>query len=241
MAIWNVLHVFASASLLFRVRAELAMISFTGITTNADIDALMALPLLQSIYAELLRLRVEVPTIFSSARGEIRVNEWRIPKDSLVVVPAGLAHHDPDFWNTRDGENPLHEFWADRFLLYPDDPSSGPKKPVCRVTDAGNSCRNEKREDEIYPAAGSPTPKFVTHGLADSYMPYGVGERTCPGWRFARREIVAFTALVVKNFDIEILGGKEIFEQTEVFYGIGTQRMKSNIGFRIRTRDGIAS
>lgn len=76
----------------------------------------------------------------------------------------------------------------------------------------------------------------MTSGLANSYMPYGVGERMCPGRGFARREIIAFCALMVDRFDIEIVPTKKEFELNPLFYGIGTQRPLRSIPFKIRKR-----
>lgn len=41
---------------------------------------------------------------------------------------AGLSHMDVTFWNSRDGDHPVTSFWADRFLIDPTDPKSGPVK-----------------------------------------------------------------------------------------------------------------
>ena len=229
MAIWTIIEVFRDTSLLSRVRAELAAAHFKDILSSQDINTLLSLPLLQSVYAEMLRLRVEVQTIFTSDREDIRINEWRFPKKSLVVVPAGAAHRDPNFWNTKNGEHPVSEFWADRFLAYPNDPHSGPRR-----TTAADSVDSKKKASDT---AGDPGKlKFVSSGLANSYMPYGIGERTCPGRGFARREIVAFCALVVDRYDVEILSTEKDFELSPSFYGIGTQRPLRNIPFKVRKR-----
>jgi cytochrome P450 len=232
MAIWNIIEVFNDKILLSRVRAELAAADFQGITTNEDIEKLTAIPLLQSIYSELLRLRVEVQTLFSSDTEDICINEWRLPKNSLVIVPAGAAHRDPTFWNARDGKYPLDSFWADRFLAYPNDPQSGPRKAV-RPTKTKNGIEAARSPRTVH---NSNKPRFVSSGLANSYMPYGIGERTCPGRGFARREIVAFCALIVDQFDIEILSKEKGFKVTSAFYGIGTQRPRNKIAFKIRKR-----
>ncbi|KAI9876911.1 MAG: hypothetical protein M1830_005312 [Pleopsidium flavum] len=229
MAIWNIIEVFRDKNLLSRVRAELTAAGLQGITSSQDVDKLLSLPLLQSIYAELLRLRVEVQTVFSSDREDIRINEWRFPKTSLVIVPAGAAHRDQSFWNTKDGEHPLDRFWADRFLAYPNDPRSGPRRNT-----AADSCNPE---EETTKTAADPTKaKFVSLGLANSFMPYGIGERTCPGRGFARREIVAFCAIMVDQFDIEILSTEKDFDLSPAFYGIGTQRPLRRIPFKVRKR-----
>lgn len=231
MVVWSIVQVFKDQQLLCRVRKELADISFCGILDEENTERLLRIPLLQSIYSELLRLRVEVQTIFFSDKEDIHINEWRIPKGSIVVVPAGKAHTDPDFWNTRSGQFPLDQFWADRFLTYPDDPQSGPRKPTHS---------SDKYIDIAHEKSSGDKAKFVNRGLADSYMPYGIGERTCPGRGFARRAIITLCALVVDRYDIEFTPKSLDLKPTTAFYGIGTQRVKGKIPFRIRQRPRAA-
>ena len=65
----------------------------------------------------------------------------------------------------------------------------------------------------------------------------GASEReSCPGRGVARRQIVAFCALMVDRFDIEILLAYETFEQDPAFYGLGTQRPLRDIPFKVRKR-----
>ena len=228
MAIWNIIEIFRDKCLLSRVRAELTAAEFQGIASSQDVEKLLSLPLMQSIYAELLRLRIEVQMVFSSDREDIRINEWRFPKKSLVMIPAGAAHRDPDFWNTKNGEYPTDRFWADRFLAHPDDPWSGPHRDY--VTDRDKSEETKKTGSDFKKA------KFVSSGLANSFMPWGIGERTCPGRGLARREIVAICAMVVDRFDIEITPTDASFELSPAFYGIGTQRPLKGISFKVRKR-----
>lgn len=227
MALWGIIEVYKDKELLSRVRKELDKVDYQGSAEKNNTEVLINVPLLQSIYHELMRLRVEVQTIFNSDKEDVHVNEWRIPKGSLIVVPAGAAHRDPNIWNTRDGQHPLDQFWADRFLAYPDDPQSGPRNPIQSTVN-----RVETPSD----GARGGRPRFVSSGLADSYMPFGIGERTCPGRGFARREIIMFIALIVGQYDIELLPAKRNYEATTEFYGIGTQRPKNKIPFRVRTR-----
>lgn len=227
MAVWALIEIFRDKTLLERVRAELSTINFREISTNEDIEKLLAVPLLQSIYSELLRLRVEVQTIFSSHREDIYINNWRIPQNSLVVVPAGATHKDPEVWNSHDGEHPLDQSYADRFLVYPGIPQSGPRK-ISRAA-----------ADRAVPSKAMPEngkPKFVNYGLSDSLIPYGIGERTCPGRGLARREIITLSALIADRYDIEFLDENQDFGMNTAFYGIGTQRPRSKISFRIRKR-----
>ena len=228
MAIWGIIEVFKDEELLDRVRRELARIGFEGTAKDSDTEKVLTSPLLQSIYSELLRLRVEVQTIFSSDKEDIHINEWRIPKGSLIIVPAGDAHRDPQVWNTKGGQYPLERFWADRFLTYSGDPHSGPTRPLRILNQSSVPRTDEHLKDN--------QPKFVVSGLADSYMPFGIGERTCPGRGFARREIIMLCAFIVYRYDIELMSEQRNFETTAVFYGIGTQRPQKKIPFKIRNR-----
>ncbi|KAL8835180.1 MAG: hypothetical protein Q9170_003426 [Blastenia crenularia] len=227
MAIWGILEIFKDQQLLHRVRTELEKMSFQDVIDDHQVEKLLAIPLLQSIYSELLRLRVEVQTIFFGNEEEFQINEWRIPKKSLVVVPAGDAHRDEKIWNTKNGQHPLDHFWSDRFLAYPNDPQSGPRK-LARPKCDGSKCSPGSIQDD--------KPRFTSSGLADTFMPFGIGERTCPGRGFARREIITFCALVAHRYDIELVAGKQHFETTKAFYGIGTQRPKDPVPFKIRLR-----
>lgn len=228
-AVWTIIEIFRDKDVLSRVRAELQSAGFTGITTDQDIDQFLGLPLLQSIHAEILRLRVDVQSVFTSDREDIRINEWRFPRKSLLLVPTGAAHKDENFWNTKNGKYPLNRFWADRFLLYPNDPQSGPRKKT--VVEIEKAAQQQKKI-----AVATSDPKFISSGLANSFMPFGVGERTCPGRFFARREIIAFCAQIVDRFDIDILLMEKDFEISSKFYGLGTQRPQCRIPFRIRRR-----
>jgi cytochrome P450 len=239
-AIWTIVEVFKDAQLLSRVRMELEDYNYGGGsdlssssssssykvgTSKEDIDLLLQLPLLQSVCAEVLRLRVEVQHVLYSEREDIVLNEHRFPPKHVVTVPTRPAHHDEKVWNTCHGKHPLDRFWSDRFLVYPGDPNSGPLRPK----------KHADGEAKVSPV-GRGTPRFRESGTADCFIPYGVGERTCPGRFFARREIIAFCASIVQNFDLEILTQQQHIPSNDIFYGLGTQNPDGKIPFRIRKR-----
>ena len=130
-----------------------------------------------------------------SDQEDILINELRFPKKNLLLVPVGPAHMDANFWNTRDGKHPLNQFWADRFLAFPNDSRSGPQREY-------NEESSKPRESQPRKVTDLGEPKFVSAGLTDTFMPYGIGERACRGRFFAKREIIAFFARTVNNFDI---------------------------------------
>lgn len=227
--IWTIIEVFKDKTVLSRVRAELEAAEFTGTISYQVVDRLLSLPLLHSVYAEVLRLRVEVQTVLQNDRDDIRINEWRFPMNSILFVPARPAHKDPDFWNTRDGEHPLDKFWADRFIAYSNDPRSGPRRRT-------NLARSANKQAQMSKVTGPGEAKYVSSGLANSFMPYGVGERVCPGRFYAKRQILAFCAKIVHELDIELLATEKEFESSSVFYGLGIQPPLRSIPFKMRRR-----
>jgi cytochrome P450 len=221
-----IVEIFRNPNLLKRVRLELDTISETPEDHGRWVEELMALPLLQSIYAEMLRLRVDVQTVFRDNHKDIQINRWTFPKKSLLLVPTRPAHRDEDYWNTRNGQYPLDRFWSDRFLAHHGDAESGPSR--CARP------RSELIKDESKQESKQ-KPKFITAGTADSWIPYGVGERACPARFFAQREIVAFCATMVRDYEIELLSpsaGVHV-PANDVFYGLGVQRPRGTLPFRI--------
>ena len=158
----------------------------------------------------------------SPERKDMKINEWIFPQNETVLIATTPAHMDENVWNTgKANEHPLNRFWADRFLIYPDDPSSGPKKRTDR--------------DETFNSPKGSDPTFSLEGLEGSWIPYGGGFRACPGRHFAKREILMALAVMVTLFDIEVDGSSALQTDPRV-NGLGTQRPKNPIPFRIRER-----
>ncbi|KAL8732665.1 MAG: hypothetical protein Q9166_002641 [cf. Caloplaca sp. 2 TL-2023] len=176
-----------------------------------DIDKLTKNDLLQSIYAEALRLRIAAFIMRSPEREDMKINEWVFPKDEIALVATTPAHMDETVWNTGHmNEHPTNTFWAERFLVCPGDPTSGPRKNL-----TGDQKVSEKKQ--------SGRPYFSLDGLAGSWIPYGGGFRACPSRTFAKREILMTLAVMVTLFDIEVDGSKA--QQTDPRQsGLGAQR-----------------
>ena len=74
----------------------------------------------------------------------------------------------------------------------------------------------ERWDEDMARAPTAPTKaKFISSGLADSFIRWGVGERICPGRGNAHRAIVAVVAIMVERFDMEIFS--EEFELNPAF------------------------
>jgi Cytochrome P450 len=144
-----------------RVRDSLEMDFGQTATLDLDPAELARIPLLSSIHAEVLRLYVAVGMMLSSPHTDVSLGRWRMPKGATAMVNSGITHMDENYWNTRDGLHPVRSFWAERFMTYPHDTSSGPVKPMA----GGKSLPDPQSSDG--------KPSFSLKGLEGTYIPYG--------------------------------------------------------------------
>lgn len=141
-AFWMLVHVINDPFLLRRARHKMETCMIRS-TTNSDefafdVTALCNNPLLQSIYAETLRLRAFPFLIRSPEREDLSFKGWLLPKSKFILISSYHAQIDENVWNTGSGKvrHPLAELWADRFLIYPGNGASGPLKPSFRQQSA---------------------------------------------------------------------------------------------------------
>ena len=187
-----------------------------------DIEKLGRSPLLQSIYAEVLRLHIAAFIMRSPEWENMKLKNWIFPKGDIVLIATTPAHMDEKVWNTgKANEHPLNQFWADRFLVFPGEPTSGPRKST-----NGAVIPQIEEGDE---------PAFSIEGLDGSWIPYGGGFRACPGRHFAKREILMTFAVMVTMFDIDVDGSRALKTDPRA-NGLGAQRPMNRIPFRIRER-----
>ena len=228
---WEIFEVFKNPALLSRVRTELEAVSDTNMATSdaSDLKRLMSVPLLESIYAEVLRLRIYAYCARYTGEQDLQLNQWRFPKKSILLVSTHLPHMDETYWNTRDGAYPVDAFWADRFLVYADDPQSGAGKPS-RATAEGPRLARSRSEEP------SARPTFTTAGTHGAWMPYGGGPRVCPGRFFAEQSMTAALAIMASHYDVEfrVRDGSPALRLDPKFYGWAGQWPVSKLPFRIR-------
>lgn len=145
---------------------------------SMNVSKLVTLPLLQSIYEEVLRLYhdalvtrnlQEDVVLPLDVKGERKV---LLKKDSTVMAPSWLAHRDDEYWSN-SGVPSGGEFFAERFLK--SDPDTG--KVI-----------------------------FSTVGAAGKLFPYGGGKTMCPGRIFAKQEMLITVALILTKFDFNFQG-----------------------------------
>lgn len=164
--------------------------------------------------------------------GDFQLGAWSIPEGSILGLPSRAGALNKDVWNsgTDQEPHPLEHFWAERFLIYHNDPTSGPlrrphsssKSTASRMTDGSNV---------------SDEPVFSVKGLKNVYTSFGGGAALCPGRHFARTEVLSTLARLVLWYDIE-LRVSEAWEprMDPAFFPTGTLPPLDKVPFRIRRR-----
>lgn len=221
-------------ALLSRVRAEVedCLLSPPSVGLKFDLQNLFEQPLLQSIYAETLRLRVASFIVRTPERADFTLKDWRIPRGAVMTISSFHFQSDVEIWNSGGKENPhpLSEFWSDRFLVYPGDRSSGPRK-TNENFQVENSLQDLSNE-----GVGKQKPTFSLNGLASAWIPYGGGNRICPGRYLAKQKIIATLAIMITLFDIE-LGEEAVSLGMDMRgFGFGALSPNAKCPFRIKRR-----
>ncbi|KAI0393195.1 cytochrome P450 [Xylariaceae sp. FL0594] len=235
-------HIFKDPTLLHRIREELREHLGSTLVREADYKTLSRLPLLQSVYAEVLRLYTNIYVMVSTSsqkKGEgeddsgedVALGRWSLPGGAIALLNSSVAHKDASFWNTAGGAHPAHSFWADRFLSTRQNPGSGPVNPELRRMWPVNNKKTSSSDDHDH---DSSRPCFSSEGLEASYFPYGGGQSICPGRHLAKNVIITTAATMASEFDVEFL--TDSLQLDKWRYGLGLAAPTNDIQFRIRRR-----
>ncbi|KAH8204554.1 hypothetical protein TruAng_001328 [Truncatella angustata] len=207
------------------MRARQEAFRLTGQTKNADPNQQLGL-----IWAFGIML-IRVPTLDNFWLGG-----YAYGKKDTLVYSTWAAHHDAKFWNTgrisADGraEHSVDSWWGERFLEYPDDPASGPiRKPDPEVYRQAKLTTRDAKDDQHA--------TVVTAGLAGHFYPYGGGSTICPGRHFAKQELMAAVALLLRTFEFQLVDPAAAAKlQPDVGSAFGTMMPDRAVSARIRRR-----
>lgn len=229
-----ILEVLQRPELLERVRQEIKpFITWNGPGQGqmvVDIEGLCRQTLLQSIYAEVLRLHNSTFISRVPKTPDFTIGGWHFRKNEPIMVSTYFTAREPSVWNqgTEDEPHPVTEFWAERFIVDPTKSLSGPV--MNRV--AGRQ-QGEKEND----ASGDSGPVFSMSGTDGSWIPYGGGSRMCPGRHFAKKELIVGMAMFLTSFDIELkTDPNTLIEDDMNYFMFGVMHPKGAIPARIRRR-----
>ncbi|TGO11777.1 hypothetical protein BTUL_0102g00270 [Botrytis tulipae] len=195
--------------------------------SSFDSKKIINSPLLQSIYAETLRIYVSV-LMLRKTRQESKLGTWTVPSNIDVAVCNYTEHMNEKLWNPEGAResHPASTFWGRRFLKYPE--LKGPGK---------DHHEKESSEKPSETNQSEPAPVFSTQGLSCRWFPYGSGERMCPGRHFAKHQILLTFAVLSSSFDIElqVVDGWKPKPDLKHF-GYGVMPPDTQTPFRIRRR-----
>ena len=180
------------------------------------------------MFAETLRLYQAV-SLMRMSDEDFELDGWSFRKNRIIFLCSRIVHLNANLWNTgpANDPHPIDEFWADRFLTYPD----------CDVGAGRNEGRRPVSKDSE-DAKLNTTPVFSLKGLENCWVPFGGGPTMCPGRTFAKNEMLGSFALLSTKFDVELLISGQEIKPDMSFFSIGTLPPKGDIPFRIRRRDG---
>jgi cytochrome P450 len=242
-------EIFRDPELMRNVKAEVDEARINADDPEApprfDMDILVKAPLLQSIYAETLRMQTAILIARMPTKKDFQLGGYSFQKDKLLVAASYIAHHDTGVWNsgTTEDPHPLNQFWAERFLIKPGQDDTGPLKQSYRTRkpDTSNTTPPEMptRVDSgtLNPLMQEPKAKFSVDGLAGAWVPYGGGQSLCPGRYYAKHEMLMTFAILSSCFDIEILQEPgEVTIPDMSFFGLGVLPPKNKTRCRIRRR-----
>ncbi|KAI0413526.1 Pfs, NACHT and ankyrin domain protein [Xylaria grammica] len=214
-------HVLKDRLLVRRIRQELVPDWNRGRPVECDSRQLSTSILLSSIYAETLRMHITAFIPVVPMHGNLHLGKWEIPKKSFGLISTGVLHKNPDIWNTKSGIHPVDAFWAERFIVDPSDPESGPINPRTVTIPVPERRKNDQ-------------PYFSLKGLEGVWVPYGGGQHMCPGRFLAKLIITSSVAILCSHYDVEFRKDPIAFGTGR--FGLGPEHPLRETPFRIRRR-----
>ncbi|KAM7184912.1 Cytochrome P450 [Naviculisporaceae sp. PSN 640] len=182
MITWGFMYMIRDPALFLAVRQGAAPALLSG-GREFDIQKLASIPLLQSIYVEVMRLHVSV-NITREVLQPLEVEGgYVLPLGSIIQAPTGMAHYNEDVWGDDEKKHPADEFWAERHVKYVEE----------EVADETGEVKMEK------------VALFEMRGRPSDFFPYGGGISVCPGRHLAKQEIILTLAMFATRFDVEFV------------------------------------
>lgn len=140
MATWMTMEVIKDQDLFQTVRQELkgafATDSETGLPC-LNPQKVIALPILQSVYAEVLRMHMSM-NITREVIEPTQFEGYVLEKGAIIQGPSELIHYDEEHWGAEG--HPASEFWAYRHIKWVEEKGEGGEvKKVPQFTMAGRA------------------------------------------------------------------------------------------------------
>lgn len=186
---------------------------------SLDVTELSKRPLLQSVYAEVLRLYNAIAFTRVSEDKDFDLEGYTVKAGTPMVLFSRPSAMNEEVWAQagRASKLPLSEFDAERFLVA--------------------SSENLRSSGQSSSSRGGSS--FSLDNLAGIWTPYGGGHWLCPGRHFAKIEILSTVALFFSRFEIQLLTDNNLEVQPDMWwFPVGGLPPNKKVPFRIRKRPG---
>lgn len=213
LSFWLVLHTICDANLRARLLAEVERCcsssrdASNGSCRTIDAVALAQQPRLQSVFAEVCRYYVAVALPRVVQHAPLRLaGGYAVPAGGTVVVFSRDPGFNDEAWAAagRPQQRLLAEFDPERFLVAAQE-------------------EEQKMED-----------CYSMEKLSGCWLPFGGGQRMCPGRHFAKSEILVAFATLFLRYELELVGDNVRPDMR--WYAIGALLPTRKVPFRIRKR-----
>lgn len=188
--------------------------------------------ILHTVLLEELRLVspiLTIPKVVCSKPQEVIIDgrQTILPANTTIRLCLSAVHVNPRFWPhdpPTDPQNPifpldnvdndLEEFKPQRWMK----PKAEPIPSMIRQAQNGSTNERKTVEDSSNPNATAPSHLFTP--VKGSFIPFGDGQRSCIGRRFAQIEVLATLAVIFSQYSVELAVGewasdKEVSEMTK--------------------------
>ncbi|KAM7211808.1 cholesterol 7-alpha-monooxygenase 4 [Rhypophila decipiens] len=98
-----------------RAEAETAYVATESGERILDVQKVLTLPILQSLYTEGLRVHVSF-NISREVVNQVEMEGYTLPAKSIIQAPTGISHLNEQVWGVEG--HPANEFWAYRNVRY---------------------------------------------------------------------------------------------------------------------------
>jgi hypothetical protein len=195
---WLLMEILQRPGLKDDILAELNTALTSSSLPQFDMPKLLALPLLNAVWEETLRLRVAA-AVYREAEEDMYISNTLIPKGSQILSPS-VGHHNPDLWApfSPSASDDLPQYAINDYPATPS-PPRGPADfdptrflAARRIKADKNASKHERER-----AAAALAPY--------NFSPWGGGTHMCSGRYFAKQEALFGVAATLVGFDIDVL------------------------------------
>lgn len=213
--LWSIFETIRDPTLSRRLSAETQ--NYFDLTSGEyKVAPLTTIPIIQSMYAEIARLRIATCVLRTCEAESFHLDDnWIVPKGTTVAIFSHGLGQDNQLWAKARPDitaRPLEKFWPERFLV----PENNGSKDKRRGT----------------------TSRFSTEGFEPLQVAFGGGENQCPGREFAKAVQASTLAILFNEYEIQLSDPQSAEQSIPPVRGVayGTIKPLDKVRVRIRKR-----